>query len=499
MQKTADVIIIGGGVVGSAIARELSRYRLDIILMEKNPDVGYETSGRNTGVCHGGFAYDTGSLKARFCVEGNRMMGDLARELDFPFKRCGKVLVGNTPEDREQLARVVRQGEANGARGLRMMEKEELHALVPGIIGEFALFSETSGILDPFKMTVALAENAAHNGVKVLLSHRVTGIRREENGDCEPAAGRPAESWHYVVETDRGEFRTRWVVNAAGQHCGAVSDMLGIRGYRTVGSKGDYILLDPRTSEGVPLPLYTVPSNTYMGIHVTLTVDGNLLIGPTAEPTTRWEYYGVEQKNLDAMLAEADGLWPHVKRSDFIREYSGILSKWTDDNGRIQDFRIEVRDDLAPRAVNLIGIESPGLTSAVPIARYVAGLIGEREELAENPSFDPVRKGIRRFADMTDEERSEAIAADPEYGEIVCRCQKVSRAEIRQAIENPLGVRTMTGIKNRTRAMTGRCQGGYCQMRISEMLAEYWNLSETELEYNRPGSNLFFGKVREER
>ncbi len=168
----------------------------------------------------------------------------------------------------------------------------------------------------------------------------------------------------------------------------------------------------------------------------------------------------MEQKSLDAMMKEAEGLWPHVRRSDFIREYSGILSKWTDENGRIQDFRIEVRDDTAPRAVNLIGIESPGLTSAVPIARYVVGLIREREALKEDPSFYPVRKGIRRFADMTDEERQEAIAADPDYGEIVCRCQQVSKAEIRRAIDNPLGVRTMTGIKNRTRAMKGRCPGG---------------------------------------
>ena len=182
MKKTYDVIIIGAGVVGSAVARELSRYKLDIAVLEKNLDVCFETSSRNTGVCHGGFAYDPGSLKARLCVEGNKMMGQLSEELGFSFKRCGKVLVGNTDEEYEQLLRVMAQGEVNGASGLRMIDEEELHALVPTAVGRFAMFSENSGIVDPFQYTIALAENAAENGVSYLFDHEVTAIRREENG-----------------------------------------------------------------------------------------------------------------------------------------------------------------------------------------------------------------------------------------------------------------------------------------------------------------------------
>ena len=223
-----DVIIIGGGVVGCAIARELSRYRLKIGLLEKNLDVGYETSGRNTGVCHGGFAYDVGTWKAKLCLEGNRIMGDVARELSFPFKRCGKVLVGNTQEDYNRLLEVIRQGEAIGVTGLSMIDDAELHCLIPGVVGNFAMLSETSGILDPFQMTIALAENAVQNGASFFFGQEVTGIRRE--GDA------------YVITTPKETFVTRWVVNSAGLSCGKISDMLGLTGYRVIYSKDDLVL-----------------------------------------------------------------------------------------------------------------------------------------------------------------------------------------------------------------------------------------------------------------
>ena len=270
MKKTYDVIIIGAGVVGSAVARELSRYKLDIAVLEKNLDVCFETSSRNTGVCHGGFAYDPGSLKARLCVEGNKMMGQLSEELGFSFKRCGKVLVGNTDEEYEQLLRVMAQGEVNGASGLRMIDEEELHRLVPAVKGKFALLSENSGILDPFMFTIALAENAAHNGAEYFFDSEVTDIRREEDGI-------------WTIVTVHGLFHSRWVVNAAGLGCGKVSDMLGLTGYRIIGSKDDYIILDRRLGRPAPIPIYTVPSNTYMGIHVTITTDGNVQLGKTDE------------------------------------------------------------------------------------------------------------------------------------------------------------------------------------------------------------------------
>ena len=483
MKQPYDVLIIGGGVVGSAIAREMSRYRLKIGVLEKNLDVCYETSGRNSGVVHGGFAYDRGSLKARLCVEGNQMMDQLSKELDFRFIRCGKVLVGNTEEDMETLKRTLKQGKDNGSKGLVIIDEKELHRLVPAVVGKFAMFSPNSGIVDPFNYTIALAENAHENGVDYYLDHEVKGISRQENG-----------TWR--VETEKGDFLTRWVVNSAGLGCGKISEMLGIKGYHVIGSKGDYIILDKRTGPLLPMPVYPVPSNTYMGIHVTNTTDGNVIIGPNAETVTDFSYYGVPQRNMDYLAESASDLWPCISKGDYIRNYSGILPKWVDDEGVIQDFKIEIRDEIAPHAINLVGIESPGLTAAVPIARYAIGLMKERETLEPNPNFNPVRKGIVRFAEQTKEEQARLIGENPDYGEVICRCEKVTRAEILQAIHNPLGVDTMAGIKYRTRSMMGRCQGGYCQMRIEQMIEEELGKKATEICYARQGSQILFGEVR---
>lgn len=484
MGQRFDVMIIGGGVVGSAVARELARYDCTIGVLEKNLDVCYETSGRNSGVVHGGFAYDPGTLKAKLCVEGNKMMGELSEELDFPFKRCGKVLVGKTDEDMEQLKRTMAQGAVNGATGLSLIDEEELHRLVPMAVGKFAMFSANSGIVDPFKYTIALAENAAQNGVTYFLDHEVTGLKREE------------DAW--TITTNQETFTSKWVINCAGLGAGKISEMLGLTGYKVIGSKGDYIILDKRTGSLLPMPVYPVPSNTYMGIHVTNTTDGNVIIGPNAEVVDNFTYYGVPQENMDYLAESASEIWPCIKKADYIRNYCGILPKWVDENGVIQDFKIEMKEEIAPCAVNLVGIESPGLTAAVPIGRYVVEMVLSRENFKKREDFNPKRKGIVRFAELPEEEQSRLIAENPDYGELICRCEKVSKAEILQAIHNPLGVKTLVGIKYRTRSMMGRCQGGYCQMRVSELIRQERGLSKEELQYNRQGSYMFTGDVREE-
>jgi glycerol-3-phosphate dehydrogenase len=482
MAQKYDVLIIGLGVVGSAIAREMARYELKIGVLEKNRDVCLETSGRNSGVIHGGFAYDNGTRKAECCVEGVLEFDRVARELDVPFKRTGKALVGNTAAEYDSLMRTIANGKINGCVGLEMVGKDRLRAMAPGVIGEFAMFSPLSGIVDPFQYNIALAENAKLNGVDFYFDHEVTAIRRQADDT-------------YTVTTTRGDFDTVWIVNSAGLGAVKISEMLGVRGYRIGGTKGNYIILDKKAGSLLPMPVYPVPSNTYMGIHLTPTVDGNVIIGPDAEVATDLSYYGVARRTMDYLAESASTLWPHIDKSDYIRNYSGIQTTWLNGEGAVKDFVIEARAE-APHTINLIGIESPGLTSALPIARRVVKLLAEREVLRPNPNFNPNRKGIVRFAMQSDEQKARLIGKNPDYGEIVCRCETVTKAEILQAAHNPLGVDTMTGIKYRTRAMMGRCQGGYCQMRIAQIIREELGKEVTEVLYARNGSNMFTGKVR---
>lgn len=483
MKQTYDVLIIGGGVVGSAIAREMARYQLKIGVLEKNLDVCYETSGRNSAVIHGGFAYDMGTLKAECCVEGCLEFHQVAKELDVPFRRTGKVLVGNTQEDYERLQRTIENGKINGSIGLEMIDEERLHQLVPEVIGKFAMFSPYSGIVDPFQYAIALAENAKMNGVDFYFDHEVLGIN-------------PGFDGVYNINTTQGDFNTRWVVNSAGLGSVKISQMLGIDGYRIGGTKGDYIILDKKVGHLLPMPVYPVPTNTYMGIHVTPTIDGNVTVGPNADDVVDYTYYGVPQKHMDYLAEDASTLWPHIHKSDYIRNYSGIQPTWLDEDGVVKDFVIEAREEV-PHTINLVGIESPGLTSALPIARRAVKLLVEREVLHPNKNFNPNRKGIVRFSEQSDEEKVRLITENPDYGQVICRCETVTKAEILQAVHNTLGVDTMVGIKYRTRSMMGRCQGGYCQMRIAQIIQEELDKKVTDVLYARNGSNMFTGKVRE--
>jgi glycerol-3-phosphate dehydrogenase len=482
MKQIYDVLIIGGGVVGSAIAREMARYQLKICVLEKNRDVCFETSGRNSAVIHGGFAYDRGTLKAECCVEGCIEFEQVAKELDVPFKRTGKVLVGNTQENHESLERTIENGKINGSVGLEMIYEERLHQLVPAVIGKFAMISPLSGIVDPFQYTIALAENAKMNGVDFYFDHEVSGINRRTDGV-------------YNINTTQGDFNTRWVVNSAGLGSVKISEMLGIHGYGIEGTKGDYIILDKNIGHLLPMPVYPVPNNDYMGIHVTPTIDGNVIVGPNANKVKDYNYYGVSQKQMDYLAADASTLWPHIHKNDYIRNYSGIQTTWINGEDVIKDFVIEAREEVQ-NTINLVGIESPGLTSAIPIARRAVKLLAEREELNLNENFNPNRKGIIRFSEQSDEEKARLIKENPDYGEIICRCENVTKGEILQAVHNILGVDTMVGIKYRTRSMMGRCQGGYCQMRIAQIIQEELNKKVTDVLYARNGSNMFTGKVR---
>ena len=482
--RNYDVIIIGGGVVGSAVARELTRYRLSVAVLEKESDVCTQTSGRNTGMLHAGFLYKPGSLKEQCAVEGNAEFDQVSRELDVPFKRTGKLIVGFTDEDRQRLEYFIERGRINGVPGMELIDRKRMDEIDPSAGGNFAIHCPSSGILDPFIYTIALAENAVKNGAEYHLYTEVTGADRADDG-------------RHVLHTNRGDFSCRWVVNSAGLNSAKVSAMLGIPGYVIQPVKGEYFVLDKKAGAFAKIPVYPAPTAKFtFDTHATPTVDGNVLVGPNSFNVEDGEDYSVRQSGMDGLQESGARMFRHMKREYYIRTFAGARPKRIDPaTGEVQDFLIECRDE-APGVVNLVGIESPGLTSALPIARRVVGMIREREELEPNPAFDPVRRGITRFHEASREEQARLINENPDYGEIVCRCETVTRAEILEAIHNPLGVCTVNGIKVRTRASMGRCQGGYCETRITAMIREELNKAVTDVRLTNGDSYMFTGYVK---
>lgn len=482
-----DVLVIGAGVVGSAVARELTRYRLRIGVLEKELDVACGNSGRNSGVLHAGFTYKVGSLKAECAVEGNREFDQVAKELDVPFRRVGKLVVGFTQKDRENILKYKAIGEQNGVEGLELIDKERIKQIDSSAGGEFAMYSPMSGILDPMQYTIALAENACQNGAEFLFGEKVVSIVREESG------------YRVEAECQGGihTFKTKWVVNCAGMYASEISQMLGFPCYPVKGFKGEYFVLDKKAGQALSVPVYPAPNDKGgFATHATPTIDGNVLIGPDSYVVEDREDYGVTKEHLDGLVADGSKMFDQIKREYFIRNFAGIRWKRYDpETGEILDFLLESDEDH-PGAINLVGIESPGLTSALPLARRAVKRLVEKEHPQPNPDFNPCRKAIRRFSEMSHEEQKKAIEENPDYGEIICRCENVTRAEILAAIHNPLGVHTVTGIKNRTRATMGRCQGGYCETRITGLIEKELGIKAEEVRYSKEGSYLFTGKVR---
>lgn len=489
-----DVIIIGAGVIGSAIAREMARYELKIAVLEKELDVCSETSGRNSGVLHAGFNNEPGSLMAKYCVEGCLGFDKIAEELDIPFARTGKVVVGFDEDDKDKLIRLKEQGDRNGVPGLEIIDKERLNDLAPHVHGEFAMYSPSTGILNPFIYTIALAENAHQNGVDFFFDNEVLDIKRLEYG-----MDKYIDKDIYEIKTAQGSYTSRWVINCAGLNADKIACMLGINDYTIYPCRGEYFILDKKAGDYLKIPAYPVPNTKEggLGIHLTPTIDGNVLIGPSTEYIEERDNYSSTPKIMDLLIKDGGRIFPYLKREFFIRNFAGIRPKLVNKNvGGYADFVIEEREE-APQAIILIGMESPGLTSALPIARKVLAIMIQKEDLKVKKHFDPYRKGILYFNEQPLAKKKDLIRQDPNYGEIICRCETITKAEILEAIHNPLGVETVIGVKNRTRAMMGRCQGGYCETRISEILMQEKNKKEDEVVYARQRGNMFVGKVRD--
>ena len=437
MNEQFDVLIVGAGAVGCAIARELSRNKLQIGVVDKGCDVAAGASGRNSAVVHAGFNNKPGTLMAELCVEGNENFEALCAELDVPYKKTGKLLVAFNEEEMETLEKLLRQGEENGCRGLHMVDHAAVQKMAPNVGGVGGLHSPNTAIFDPFLYTVALAENAVCNGVRFFLNNRVVAVKKD--GDL------------FAVTTSQGVFKTRVLVNAAGMFSDKISAMVGVDEYHIYPCRGEYLILDKIANDYLTIPVYPAPTkgNSGLGIHLTPTIHGNLLVGPNAEHINDHLDYGTVSKTQDELFAAAQKLLPALQRKDVIGAFAGTRPKLASpEEGGFRDFVIK-EEPSVPNFINLVGIESPGMTASMPIAKRVSAMVQGILQPAPNPDFCGKHKNIIRFAEQTPERKAELIAQDPDYGEVICRCQQITKKEICQAIENPLGVKTISGIKYR--------------------------------------------------
>ncbi len=480
-----DVAIIGAGVVGSAVARELSRYHADICVIEREEDVCNGTSKANSAIIHAGFDATPGSLKARLNVRGNEMMTALSEELDIPFKRNGSLVVCTREQNRAGLEELLEKGRKNGVPDIHIIEREELLAMEPNVSDdvECALYAPTGGIVCPFHMTMAFAENAYTNGVSFFLNTEVTGVRKTED--------------HYLLETvhkDTGErevFTAKVVINAAGVYADTLNNMVSEHKLHITARKGEYCLLDKDAGAHVSHTIFQLPSKMGKGVLVTPTVHGNLLVGPTAVDVSDKEAVNTTQEGLDSLGRTAALSVKNVPMRQVITSFAGLRAH---EDGN--DFVIGESED-AKGFINVAGIESPGLSSAPAIGEMVAGIVKDKLSLSEKEDFTATRKGILRPETLTMEERNKLIAEHPEYGNIICRCEMITEGEIMDAIHRPLGARSLDGVKRRTRAGMGRCQAGFCSPRTMEILEREVPMSMYDITKNGVGGAIVIGTNKE--
>ncbi len=474
-----DVAVIGAGVTGSFIARELSKYELDICVLEKEEDVGLGASSANSGIVHAGFDAEPGSLKARLNVCGNEMMEQIAKELEVPFIRNGSLVIAFSEEDMDKIKELYQRGLANGVEDMQIVDSLRLREVEPNITENAvgALYASTAGIICPYELTLSAMENAVANGAVLMCGCEVRGITKENAG--------------FRIFTTRGEIEARHIVNAAGVYSDSVSSMVGETDFSITPRKGEYLLMDKTQGKTVNSVIFQVPSKMGKGILVSPTVDGNLLIGPSATDIEDRSDDSTSRGGLNQVIQGALKSVPSINTREVITSFAGIRA--TPSTG---DFIIEEHSRVKG-FINVAGIESPGLTSAPAIAVMVTGILGKCGlKLEVKSSFNPHRSHIKRFSELNESEKMQAIKANPGYGHVVCRCEKVTEGEIIDAIRRPTGARSLDGVKRRTRAGMGRCQGGFCTPRIAELLSRELGIPMEEVTKMGGNSRILIGRTK---
>lgn len=483
MKNKSEVLIIGAGVVGCSIARELSKYNLSTILLEKESDVGYGVSKGNSGVLHTGLYYPKGSLKAKLCVEGRLMIPKIAHQLNVPYRLCGKHVIARTDEEINDLEELKAVGEGNGVNGLEIIAAQELKKKEPHIDALSALYSPVAGIFLPYHFTIALAENALNNGVKIHVNSEVLAINELSSG--------------FKVKTSQGEFYSKIIINSAGLYADRISSMVGLNKYKLYPCRGEYLILDKKCADLINTMIYPVPPKIagVLGVHLTPTLEGNILIGPSAEFINCRDDTRTTKEKIQQLIEGAKELLPDIPLDKIIYAFSAVRSKITPPEEKTsRDFII--KEDIE-NFINLIGIESPGLTSSPAIAKMVVNIIKRKMNLEEKIEFSPIRKRTIPFREASRIKQASLIQADSKYGEIVCRCEHVSKREILNAINNPVSSKTISAVKYRSRAGMGRCHGGFCLPKIVEILKEEFGINPKEIYLKDSDSPLFIGSTKE--
>lgn len=463
-----DIIVIGAGVVGCSIARELSKYNLDVLVVEKNSDVSEGISKGNSGIVHAGYNEKIGTLKAKLNIEGNKIFDDLSRALQFPFKRNGAFILAFKDEEMKTLESLKENGEKLGVEGLEILTREEALNIEPNLNKEIVgvLSVKTSGIVSPYEMTIALAENATENGVEFKLNSKVTNIEKISEG-------------YKVTLNNKEVVSGKIIINASGLEGAFLNNLVSMTKREINPVKGEYCLFDKVAGAMINKTLFQVPNKLSKGVLVTPTAEGNLLVGPNAVEGKTLE---TSREGIDEILDKSKKSLEELPVARILNTFSGIRPKTKEG-----DFIIEEVED-AKNFINVIGIDSPGLTAAPAIGVYVVNMIKEKLDLVEKKNFKKTREKIVRFAELSLEEKNKLIKENPAYGHMVCKCEFVTEGEIVEAIHRPIKALTVDAIKRRTRASMGGCQGVGCTLHISKILSRELGIDISDINKNSEGS-----------